>query len=182
MNENILLDPNAVRTGLAVLFACGAVWSLVVATLPILRQPADDPPSAVSSAIQVAGAASWALLALFALPDAEPTDASSPTAALFVERDSETLKAEIDASVEEYFAKIARRFHDALGSPGDTSSSSPSYQHYRVQPGDSLSSIASECYGDQAQWRRILEANPWITPSRLMAGEVLALPLPPNES
>jgi len=49
---------------------------------------------------------------------------------------------------------------------------------YVVQPGDTLSSIATKVYGSQTQWRKIYEANSEILPdpSILRAGQRLRIP------
>jgi nucleoid-associated protein YgaU len=43
--------------------------------------------------------------------------------------------------------------------PARTGASAPAGSTYVVKPGDSLSKIAKEKYGDANQWRRIFEAN-----------------------
>jgi len=48
--------------------------------------------------------------------------------------------------------------------------------NYRVQPGESLFSIADRAYGNGLEWPRIWEANPWIDPDRLRPGETLYIP------
>jgi nucleoid-associated protein YgaU len=57
-------------------------------------------------------------------------------------------------------------------------------KQYRVQPGDSLNSIAYRLYGDPNQWVRIYELNKQAigeNPARLRVGQILALPAPPSQ-
>jgi hypothetical protein len=49
-------------------------------------------------------------------------------------------------------------------------------KNYRVRPGDSLFSIAERAYGNGLEWPRIWEANPWLQPDRVTAGETIYLP------
>jgi len=53
---------------------------------------------------------------------------------------------------------------------------------YTVQPGDTLSLIARQAYGDAQLWRIIFEANQDILndPSRLRPGQVLKIPPKPK--
>ena len=47
---------------------------------------------------------------------------------------------------------------------------------YRVRPGQTLSSIAAEVYGNSQSWRQIAEANPTVNPAKLKVGTKLMLP------
>jgi 5'-nucleotidase len=47
---------------------------------------------------------------------------------------------------------------------------------YRVQKGDTLWSIAKRTYGDGAQYRKIVSANPSVRNERLIVGQTLQLP------
>jgi nucleoid-associated protein YgaU len=47
---------------------------------------------------------------------------------------------------------------------------------YTVQRGDTLFRIAKHHYGDGKQWKRIVSANPGLTPSSLKAGQKIVLP------
>ncbi len=47
---------------------------------------------------------------------------------------------------------------------------------YKVQPGDSLSTIAKRAYGDADAWTKIAEANKLVNPSIIHVGNVLTLP------
>lgn len=48
---------------------------------------------------------------------------------------------------------------------------------YTVQPGDSLSLIAGQKYGDITLWKVIAQANPQITdPNKIYPGQVITLP------
>jgi hypothetical protein len=49
-------------------------------------------------------------------------------------------------------------------------------KNYRVKPGESLFAIAERTYGNGLEWPRIWEANPWVDPDRLRAGETIYLP------
>lgn len=53
---------------------------------------------------------------------------------------------------------------------------------YRVQAGDTLSSIAASVYNDPRKWKAILDANTTVLPSpeKLKSGQVLVIP--PRES
>ena len=58
----------------------------------------------------------------------------------------------------------------------DTAASADQGRNHRIQPGESLFSIAAEAYGNGLEWPRIWEANPWIDPDRLQAGDLLYVP------
>ena len=64
---------------------------------------------------------------------------------------------------------------DAEG--GNAGSESPEVT-YTVRPGDTLSKIAREYYGDESQYMRIYEANrdKLKDPDRLNAGQELRIP------
>ncbi len=54
---------------------------------------------------------------------------------------------------------------------------------YVVQPEDSMWTIAQRWFGDGLQWRRIADGNPDVDPERLQVGQLLRLPvLPDNRS
>ncbi len=48
--------------------------------------------------------------------------------------------------------------------------------NHRVRPGESLFAIAERAYGNGLEWPRIWEANPWVDPDRLRAGELIYVP------
>lgn len=48
---------------------------------------------------------------------------------------------------------------------------------YRVQPGDSLSSIATKVLGDETRWAEIARTNGITTPDRLLVGQLLRMPV-----
>ena len=54
----------------------------------------------------------------------------------------------------------------------------PAPEIYEVQPGDSLSKIAKEKYGDMARWQEIFEANKdqIKDPSLIQVGQKLVIP------
>lgn len=56
----------------------------------------------------------------------------------------------------------------------------PAYTMYRVQSGDSMQSIASAKYGAMRYWQSISKMNPDVDPSRLRKGQLLRLPVDPN--
>ena len=47
---------------------------------------------------------------------------------------------------------------------------------YFVRPGDTLSSIAHDYFGDESKWELIAKANPGIVPDRIRPGDLLRLP------
>lgn len=51
---------------------------------------------------------------------------------------------------------------------------------YTVQAGDTLRAVARAVYGDEAQWRKIYDANRAVLPDadHLSVGQVLAIPRP----
>jgi nucleoid-associated protein YgaU len=49
---------------------------------------------------------------------------------------------------------------------------------YVIQPGDSLSSIAAQWFGDDGLWDLIAAANPQLEPHRLRPGDLIRLPPP----
>ena len=113
------------------------------------------------------------------LPD-RPSGAIEEIAQL--KRENSMLRATLDEGA-------AGRGGPALGAqraaatkpPGSTrspQSSRPSVRTYRVQPGDTLSSIASEVYDDAGKWRKIYEANRRDLPSSesLRVGQTLTIP------
>jgi LysM repeat protein len=71
-----------------------------------------------------------------------------------------------------------RRFLNDPAPPGPTPQP---WQTYKVQPGDTLSVIARQLYGQASLWRIIFEANQDILsdPSRLSPGQVLKIPPKP---
>jgi hypothetical protein len=48
--------------------------------------------------------------------------------------------------------------------------------NHRVRPGESLFAIAERAYGNGLEWPRIWDANPWLDPDHLRAGEILFVP------
>lgn len=63
-------------------------------------------------------------------------------------------------------------------STAPSDSSKESGQTYVVQPGDSLSKIAQQVYGNMNDWRKIYEANRDIiqNPDLIHPGQTLRLP------
>lgn len=48
--------------------------------------------------------------------------------------------------------------------------------NHRVRAGESLFAIAERAYGNGLEWPRIWEANQWIDPDHLRAGEIIHIP------
>lgn len=61
---------------------------------------------------------------------------------------------------------------------GASAGGSAASRTYKVQPGDSLSKIAKEFYGDASKYQRIFEANrdKLENPDRIQAGQELVIP------
>ncbi len=72
--------------------------------------------------------------------------------------------------------KSGSRFLKDVASPAKPAPSSE--RTYTVQPGDTLSFIAKQMYGNTAEWRVIFEANRdhLIDPARVQPGQVLQIP------
>jgi nucleoid-associated protein YgaU len=49
-------------------------------------------------------------------------------------------------------------------------------QRYAIRSGDTLADLAQRFYGDENQYRRIIEANPGLNPRRLLVGQELVIP------
>lgn len=49
-------------------------------------------------------------------------------------------------------------------------------RNHRVQSGETLFSIAEVYYGDGLEWSLIWDANPWLDPEHLRAGETIYIP------
>lgn len=60
----------------------------------------------------------------------------------------------------------------------DVTAAAPSREgrNHRVRRGESLFAIAEGAYGNGLEWQRIWDANPWIDPDHLKAGEVIYIP------
>ena len=71
--------------------------------------------------------------------------------------------------------EIMRRIGDAGEDPGNTASPC---KHYRIEPGDTLMTIAEREYGSAHDWRRIFEANTDLIsdPSNLPTGQRIRIP------
>ncbi len=66
--------------------------------------------------------------------------------------------------------------------PSPSPSPAPTGQTYTVRPGDTLSSIANQVYGDASEWRVIFEANrdQMNSPEALRAGMTIRIPPRPR--
>jgi hypothetical protein len=49
-------------------------------------------------------------------------------------------------------------------------------KNHRVRQGESLFGLAERAYGNGLEWPRIWEANPWLDPDNLRAGELVYIP------
>jgi len=58
----------------------------------------------------------------------------------------------------------------------ESSASADQGTNHVVRPGESLFSIAERAYGNGLEWPRIWEANPWVDPDSLRAGEIVRIP------
>ncbi|MEQ8770501.1 MAG: LysM peptidoglycan-binding domain-containing protein [Phycisphaerales bacterium] len=56
----------------------------------------------------------------------------------------------------------------------------PAFRDYTVRDGDTFEIIARRELGDRALWTRIAQANPLRDPRRLRAGDVIRIPLDPD--
>lgn len=68
--------------------------------------------------------------------------------------------------------------------PSPSPSALPGAQSYTVRPGDTLTSIAAQVYGDAGEWRRIFEANrdQMASPEALRVGMTIRIPDLPRSS
>ncbi len=68
--------------------------------------------------------------------------------------------------------------------PSPSPSAVPTAQTYTVRQGDTLTSIASQVYGDASLWRDIFEANrdQLSSPEALRAGMTIRIPPRPRQS
>ncbi|WP_257477966.1 LysM peptidoglycan-binding domain-containing protein [Acidipropionibacterium jensenii] len=64
---------------------------------------------------------------------------------------------------------------DMTVSHGD-SRTQPGAAHHRVEPTDSIWSVAQYWYGDGTAWRRIAAANPGLDPAHLPVGSTITIP------
>lgn len=76
------------------------------------------------------------------------------------------------------------RFLNSQADPAPQTSSPVEAQTYTVQPGDTLSSIAHQLYGQTQFWRLIFEANrPALSdPAKVRPGQLLKIPPKPDET
>lgn len=73
-------------------------------------------------------------------------------------------------------AVATRKPAEPAVNPAAGSGTAPTGAAYVIQPGDTLISIAREKLGGDREWRRIQEANPGLTPERLLVGTTIKLP------
>ena len=71
-------------------------------------------------------------------------------------------------------ARGTRRGTSDAPAGGTAVASAP--HRYRVRPGQTLSSIAAEVYGDAKLWKQIVNQNPGLRPEKLKVGSELKLP------
>ena len=130
-----------------------------------------------------------------------PADRFMAEKAATLEKENELLKGKVAALAEEIErlksssreaallkqnealnAKIAQLERELAACRGRTGTAGPVLPHgqrtYRVQRGDTLSSIAARFYGDAGQWRRIFEANRTTlgAAERVKVGQELVIP------
>ena len=88
-------------------------------------------------------------------------------------------QAILDGLVEENL-----RFLNSQPDPASQPPPPAEPQMYTVQPGDTLSSIAQQLYGQAQLWRVIFETNrPALNdPAKVRPGQVLKIPPKPNET
>jgi nucleoid-associated protein YgaU len=60
--------------------------------------------------------------------------------------------------------------------PAVTSGTVSEKSTHTVRHGETLFSIAKITYGDGKQWKKIVAANPGVSPSKLKVGQVLVIP------
>ncbi len=52
----------------------------------------------------------------------------------------------------------------------------PRYTDYFVRPGDTMSSIAEDWFGDADKWNLVAKANPLLDPNTIQPGDLIRLP------
>lgn len=65
---------------------------------------------------------------------------------------------------------------DSFGGQSYAGQSSSNQSTHTVRKGETLFSIAKATYGSGKEWKKIVSANPGVTPSKLKVGQVLVLP------
>ncbi|MBN1991375.1 MAG: LysM peptidoglycan-binding domain-containing protein [Anaerolineae bacterium] len=91
----------------------------------------------------------------------------------------------VRAALDELVAKEVRFLTaapDEPGQPGPEPSPEEQWRTYTIQPGDTLSFVAKQMYGQANLWRIIFEANRDILtdPGRIQPGQVLKIPPKPE--
>ncbi len=83
----------------------------------------------------------------------------------------------VDPNFSDLTADIQAPAAAAAAAAGGASSA-PSARTYTVQPGDSLSKISKQFYGDSAKYMKIFEANKdkLADPDKIKAGQELVIP------
>ena len=84
----------------------------------------------------------------------------------------------ITAEVPSTDAAVAKKPAQEQSRAPQPAPAQPPVRTYRVQKGDTLSSIASKMYNDSTAWRKIFDANKntMKTPSNLIVGQSLIIP------
>jgi nucleoid-associated protein YgaU len=69
-------------------------------------------------------------------------------------------------------------FSDVKSGASSTAPAAEVYETYVVKPGDSLSKIAKNAYGDGNAWKKIFEANTDVLkdPNKIYPGQKLKIP------
>jgi nucleoid-associated protein YgaU len=58
----------------------------------------------------------------------------------------------------------------------------PGLEYYTIQAGDTLEEISLRFYGSKRGWKRILDANPGLIPTRLKIGKTIVIPPKPSST
>ena len=86
---------------------------------------------------------------------------------------------ELDGTISEAYAQPAGRITVVKPEPQPEPQPEPAPEGtYTVAPGDNLSKIAHEQYGDSSKWRVIYEANKGLisNPNQIWPGQILVIP------
>jgi nucleoid-associated protein YgaU len=98
-----------------------------------------------------------------------------------VEGDKVTVKGKVDSQEEKEKIVLLLGNSEGIGSVDDqlqVANPEPAAQYYDVKPGDSLSKIAKQVYGDANKYNMIFEANrPMLkNPDAIFPGQKLRIP------
>lgn len=84
----------------------------------------------------------------------------------------------VDPSYSDLTADIQTSATQEAGSSGQANQNAQNVRSYTVQPGDSLSKISKEFYGDASKYMKIFQANQdqLSDPDKIRAGQILQIP------